>query len=30
MSGERIMHQVVAPVHGPDGLSVLFGPGELA
>ena len=29
MSGERIMWQVTAPVHGPDGLSVDYGPGEL-
>ena len=29
MSGERIMHQVADVNHGPDGLSVLFGPGEL-
>ena len=29
MSGERIMHQVVDATYGPDGLTVLFGPGEL-
>lgn len=29
MSGERIMHQVVGVNHGPDGLSVEYGPGEL-
>ena len=29
MSGERIMWQVADVNHGPDGMSVLYGPGEL-
>ena len=29
MSGERIMWQVADVNHGPDGLAVEFGPGEL-
>ena len=29
MNDQRIMHQVVDATYGPDGLTVLYGPGEL-